>query len=153
MKGHLVVRLLSILLVLICMEASAGDCTKDQYGNVVCGKGQCASDQYNKTLCAKEGGGAIRDRNGVVKCGIGFCAIDDVGRVMCSSQPGGGAAVDSYGKVKCQGTAKMGRRNFVRQRVRLPWIKTEVSEPRQSRLFAYNKVLIFVRTDRCDGVR
>ena len=86
----------------------AGDCLKDQYGNVVCGKGQCATDQYGKVLCAKEGGGAIRDVNGVVKCGAGRCAIDDDGRVRCSAQPGGGAAVDSYGKVKCLGACQDG---------------------------------------------
>ena len=40
--------------------ADAGDCIKDQYGNVVCGKGQCATDRYGKVFCAKEGGGAVR---------------------------------------------------------------------------------------------
>jgi hypothetical protein len=112
MKSRLVVRFLSILLVLICTEVSAGDCIKDQYGNVVCGKGQCATDQYNKVLCAREGGGAIRDRNGDVKCGVGSCAIDDLGQVKCSSQPGGGAAVDSYGKVKCLGACQNGGPQF-----------------------------------------
>lgn len=82
---------------------AAGDCVKNQYGNVVCGKGQCATDQYGKVLCAREGGGAIRDRNGDVKCGVGFCATDDQGQVRCSTQAGGGAAMDSYGKVKCLG--------------------------------------------------
>jgi hypothetical protein len=82
---------------------TAGDCVKDSYGNVVCGRGQCATDQYGKVLCAKAGGGAVRDRYGVVSCGVGMCATSDLGEVMCSTQPGGGAAMDSYGKVVCLG--------------------------------------------------
>ena len=95
-----------LLLFALNTQADAGDCIKDQYGNVVCGKGQCATDQYGKVLCAKEGGGAIRDRNGVVKCGAGLCALDDEGQVKCSTQPGGGAAIDSFGKVKCLGACQ-----------------------------------------------
>jgi hypothetical protein len=53
---------------------AAGDCIKNQDGNVVCGKGQCATDQYGKVFCAKEGGGAMRDQYGDVKCGVGYCA-------------------------------------------------------------------------------
>lgn len=98
------------LIFLLTTQVDAGDCIKDQYGNVVCGKGQCATDQYGKVLCAKEGGGAIRDRNGVVKCGVGFCATDDGGNVKCSTTPGGGAAIDSYGKVKCLGACQDGTR-------------------------------------------
>ena len=97
-----------LLIVAFLTTAGAGDCIKDSYGNVVCGKGQCAIDQYGKVLCAREGGGAIRDRNGVVKCGIGMCATNDEGRVMCSAQPGGGAAIDSYGQVKCLGACQAG---------------------------------------------
>jgi len=96
------------LILAFAAEAEAGDCVKDQYGYVVCGKGQCATDQYGKVLCAREGGGAIRDRNGVVKCGVGFCAVDDSGNVKCSTQPGGGAATDSFGKVKCLGDCQDG---------------------------------------------
>ena len=91
------------LLLALIAPADAGDCIKDQYGNVVCGGGQCATDQYGKVLCAKAGGGAVKDRFGVVKCGIGFCATDDNGQVKCSTQAGGGAAIDSYGKVQCLG--------------------------------------------------
>jgi hypothetical protein len=97
-----------LLILALAATADAGDCVKDQYGNVVCGKGQCATDQYGSVRCAKEGGGAIRDRNGVVRCGVGMCATDDEGRVMCSSQPGGGAAMDSFGKVKCLGACEVG---------------------------------------------
>ena len=96
------------LMVVSATALSAGDCIKDQYGNIVCGKGQCAADQYGKVFCAKEGGGAIRDRNGVVKCGLGMCAADDEGRIKCSTQPGGGASMDSYGKVKCLGACQDG---------------------------------------------
>ena len=103
MKSRLVVRCLLILAVVVGMEVNAGDCIKDQNGNVVCGKGQCAADQYGKVLCAKEGGGAIKDRYGNVKCGVGFCATDAMGQVKCSSQPGGGAAIDSNGQVQCLG--------------------------------------------------
>jgi hypothetical protein len=35
-------------------------------------------------------------------------ARDDMGRVMCSTKPGGGAAIDSYGKVKCLGECEEG---------------------------------------------
>ena len=97
------------LLILGCAAiADAGDCIKDQYGNVVCGGGQCATDQYGSVRCAKEGGGALRDRFGVVKCGAGMCAIDDNGRVRCSTRPGGGAAMDAYGKVQCFGACEDG---------------------------------------------
>ena len=107
MKHRLV---LGCFLILAFTSAvDAGDCVKDQYGNVVCGGGQCATDQYGSVLCAREGGGAIRDRNGVVKCGVGMCATDDNGRVMCSTHPGGGAAMDSFGKVKCLGACEAGR--------------------------------------------
>lgn len=102
--------LAAALTLLLTTQVDAGDCIKDQYGNVVCGKGQCATDQYGKVLCAKEGGGAIRDRDGDVKCGLGFCAVDDGGKVRCSTQPGGSAAMDSYGKVKCLGACQDGTR-------------------------------------------
>ena len=99
----MIVRFLSCFLLVLVMgsAAAAGDCIKDSYGNVVCGKGQCALDQYGKVFCAKEGGGAVRDRSGAVRCGVGFCATDSMGEVMCSTKPGGGAALDSYGNVKC----------------------------------------------------
>jgi hypothetical protein len=97
-----------LLILAFATIASAGDCIKDQYGNVVCGAGQCATDQYGNVRCAKEGGGAIKDRFGVVKCGAGMCATDDNGRVRCSTRPGGGAAIDSYGKVQCLGACEDG---------------------------------------------
>ena len=106
MKNRLAVRCLLILAAVIATEVNAGDCIKDQHGNVVCGEGQCASDQYGMVFCARAGGGAIRDRYGVVKCGVGYCAADDEGQVKCSSQPGGGAAVDSNGTVNCLGTCQ-----------------------------------------------
>ena len=81
------------LLLALIAPADAGDCIKDQYGNVVCGGGQCATDQYGKVLCAKAGGGAVKDRFGVVKCGIGFCATDDNGQVKCSTQAGGAPGI------------------------------------------------------------
>jgi len=105
-KNRLAVRCLLILAALIGTEVNAGDCIKDQHGNVVCGEGQCASDQYGMVFCAKAGGGAIRDRYGAVKCGVGYCATDDDGQVKCSSQPGGGAAVDSNGTVNCLGACQ-----------------------------------------------
>ena len=105
-KNRLAVRCLLILAAVMGTEVNAGDCIKDQHGNVVCGEGQCASDQYGMVFCAKAGGGAIRDRYGVVKCGAGYCATDDEGQVKCSSQPGGGAAVDSNGTVNCLGTCQ-----------------------------------------------
>ena len=78
-------------------QVNAGDCLKDDHGNVVCGKGQCALDQHGKVFCAKEGGGAMRDQSGDVKCGVGYCATDDLGQLKCSAKPGGGAATDSNG--------------------------------------------------------
>ena len=98
-----------IVLACLCLATiaavaqAAGDCLRDPYGNVVCGRGQCATDQYGKVLCAKAGGGAGRDRYGVVSCGVGLCATNDLGEVMCSREPGGGAAMDSFGKVVCLG--------------------------------------------------
>ena len=84
-------------------QVHAGDCIKNQDGNVVCGEGQCATDQFGKVFCAKQGGGAVRDQSGDVKCGVGYCAKDDLGQVKCSTKAGGGAEADSYGKVKCLG--------------------------------------------------
>jgi hypothetical protein len=87
-----------------CTEVNAaGDCIKNQDGNVVCGKGQCATDQYGKVFCAKEGGGAMRDQYGNVKCGVGYCATDEHGQLKCSTKQGGGATTASNGKVKCLG--------------------------------------------------
>jgi hypothetical protein len=92
-----------LLTLAAATQVYAGDCVKDQYGNVACGKGQCATDQYGKVFCAKEGGGAMTDEVGNVKCGVGYCAKDDRGMVRCSKNPGGGASIDSYGRVKCLG--------------------------------------------------
>lgn len=106
MKNRLAIYCFIILAAAIGTEANAGDCIKDQHGNVVCGEGQCAADQYGMVFCASAGGGAMRDRYGVVRCGVGYCATDDEGQVKCSSEPGGGAAVDSNGKVNCLGTCQ-----------------------------------------------
>ena len=108
MNGRAVVIGLLLLAAASSTLVDAGDCLKDPYGNVVCGKGQCATDQYGKVFCAKEGGGAMRDRYGNVRCGVGFCAMDDQATVQCSVQPGGGAAMDSNGKVKCLGGCQVG---------------------------------------------
>ena len=59
MQNHLAVHCLLILAAAICTAVEAGDCVKDQYGSVVCGKGQCATDQFGKVLCARDGGGAM----------------------------------------------------------------------------------------------
>jgi hypothetical protein len=84
-------------------QVNAGDCIKNQDGNVVCGEGQCATDQNGKVFCAKAGGGAMRDQFGDVKCGVGNCATDESGQMKCSRKAGGGAMTDSNGKVKCLG--------------------------------------------------
>lgn len=83
--------------------AANADCVNGQYGAVVCGEGQCQTNGYGEVFCADTGGGAIRDRYGSVQCGIGYCAKDSLGQVWCSKMRGGGAAVDSYGEVKCFG--------------------------------------------------
>jgi hypothetical protein len=41
-----------LLLLAVVTRVEAGDCIKDQSGNVVCGAGQCAMDQYGK-VCAR----------------------------------------------------------------------------------------------------
>jgi len=92
---------LCCLLLGACIHAHAGDCVRDSYGNVVCGRGQCAKDQYDKVYCARAGGGATRDTYGNVLCGVGYCAKDEYGNVKCSRTPGGGAATDANGKVSC----------------------------------------------------
>ena len=84
------------------------NCIKDQYGKVVCGKGKCMRDTYGNVFCADVGGGVMRDEYGKVECGIGKCAKDYLGKVWCSKQPAGGAAADSYGKVKCLGACEPG---------------------------------------------
>jgi hypothetical protein len=81
----------------------AGDCVRDNYGNVYCGRGDCSMDAYGKLRCAKRGGGLIRDQYGNLLCGIGYCAADDTGRLLCSTRSGGNVGRDSYGKVTCEG--------------------------------------------------
>ena len=108
MNNRLLFLIGCLLLVAATAANAAGDCIKNQDGDVVCGKGQCAIDQYGKVFCAKEGGGAIRDQYGNVKCGVGYCAKDDLGDIHCARQPGGGATTDSYGKVKCLGGCQSG---------------------------------------------
>lgn len=77
------------------------NCIRDQDGRVVCGGGQCERDRYGKVFCAQPGGGAMKDRYGVVVCGIGYCERNRDGDVYCSLTRGGGAALNSYGEVKC----------------------------------------------------
>ena len=61
-----------VVILAVCSRADAGDCVKNQYGDVVCGKGQCATDQYGKVLCAKEGGGAMRANMGTLSAAWGI---------------------------------------------------------------------------------
>jgi hypothetical protein len=56
---------LLILVAVICTEVNAGDCIKDQQGNVVCGEGQ-------EKCSSQPGGGAAVDSNGKVNC-LGTC--------------------------------------------------------------------------------
>jgi uncharacterized low-complexity protein len=84
------------------------DCVRNQYGEVVCGAGQCERDQYGEVFCAQTGGGALRSRYGKVMCGTGLCGRNRDSEVWCSTVPGGGAAVDSYGEVKCLGGCEPG---------------------------------------------
>ena len=81
----------------------AGDCVRDNYGTVYCGRGDCSMDSNGRLRCAKRGGGMIRDQYGNLLCGIGYCAADDTGRLLCSTTPGGNVSRDSYGKVTCEG--------------------------------------------------
>lgn len=94
------------------IEVNAGDCIKNQNGDVVCGEGQCALDQFGQVKCAKQGGGAVRDQYGDVKCGTGYCAKNDLGQIKCSTRPGGGATMDSSGKVQCLGGCKSATRQL-----------------------------------------
>ena len=80
----------------------AGDCVRDNYGNVYCGRGDCSMDSYGNLRCAKRGGGLIRYQYGNLLCGVGYCAADESGRLLCSTMPGGKVARDSYGKVTCE---------------------------------------------------
>ena len=81
----------------------AGDCVRDNFGNVYCGRGNCSMDANGKLRCSKTGGGLIRDQYGNLLCGVGYCAADDTGRMLCSTISGGNVARDSYGKVTCEG--------------------------------------------------
>lgn len=92
-----------LLTLAAATQVNAGDCIKDQNGNVVCGKGECATNQRGQVFCAKEGGGAMTDEVGNVKCGVGPCARDDRGLVRCAKKPGGEIRIDSYGRVQCPG--------------------------------------------------
>ncbi len=79
------------------------ECVTNSKGQVVCGGGQCKKDQYGEVYCAESGGGALLNSKGKVECGVGRCALDSKKNVWCSKQINGGAAIDSYGKVKCIG--------------------------------------------------
>ena len=81
----------------------AGDCVRDNYGTVYCGRGDCAMDSGGRLRCAKPGGRLIRDQYGDLLCGAGYCAAEDTGRLLCSPRPGGNVSRDSYGKVTCAG--------------------------------------------------
>jgi hypothetical protein len=80
----------------------AGDCVRDNYGTLFCGRGNCLMDSNGKLHCAKRGGGVIRDEYGNVRCGVGYCTADDTGRLLCSTTLGGNITRDSYGKVTCE---------------------------------------------------
>ena len=90
-----------LLTLAAATQVNAGDCIKEQNGNVVRGKGECATNQRGQVFCAKEGGGAMTDEVGNVKCGVGPCARDDRGLVRCAKKPSGEIRIDSYGRVQC----------------------------------------------------
>lgn len=96
-----------IITVAAPLETSA-NCIRDQDGRVVCGGGQCERDRYGVVHCAQPGGGAMKGRYGEVLCGLGYCARNREGEVWCSRVRGGGAALDSYGEVKCLGSCHIG---------------------------------------------
>ena len=73
----------------------AGDCVRDNYGTLYCGRGDCMMDSNGKLHCAKPGAGVLRDQYGNVLCGVGYCAADDTGRLLCSTRPGGNVTRDS----------------------------------------------------------
>jgi hypothetical protein len=92
---------LALPLMLLALSSAEANCIRDQDGRVVCGGGQCERDSHGRVYCAQPGGGAMKGRYGQVLCGIGYCARNRDGEVWCSTRRGGGAAVDSYGRVKC----------------------------------------------------
>jgi hypothetical protein len=92
---------LGFTLLLLSATGANANCIRDQDGRVVCGGGQCERDSHGKVYCAQPGGGAMKGRYGEVQCGVGYCARNRDGEVWCSRRRGGGAALDSYGEVKC----------------------------------------------------
>jgi hypothetical protein len=71
----------AVVFAMLFAAQAGADCIRDQAGKVVCGEGRCRADQF----------------------GVVYCARDYLDQVWCSKEAGGGAAVDSYGKVKCLG--------------------------------------------------
>ena len=63
-----------LLTLAAATQVDAGDCIKDQNGNVVLRKGRGATNERGQVFCAKEGRGAMTDQVGNVKCGVGPCA-------------------------------------------------------------------------------
>ncbi len=104
----------------IVSPAFAGDCIRDAYSNVFCGKGECLVDEYGKVYCAKAGGGAMHDQYGKVVCGPGYCTADETGRVKCSTRPGGRALIDAGGKAVCQGSCQEASAQLCEKPVALP---------------------------------
>jgi hypothetical protein len=89
------------------------DCFTNSRGETLCGKGKCDIDEYGKVWCAEAGGDAVRDQHGKIVCGKGKCAMHTFDRtIWCSKEPGGGAAVDSYGNVKCLGGCDPGSKEM-----------------------------------------
>lgn len=99
---------LALLLPLLTTSTVSANCFRDQDGRVVCGGGQCTRDRLGKVYCAQPGGGAMKGRYGEVLCGVGYCDRNRDGYVWCSKIQGGGAALDSYGKVRCLGGCSPG---------------------------------------------
>lgn len=94
-------KMLFVLLLFGAAPAAVADCIQNQYGEVLCGPGPCIKDAYGKVYCAPLDGDAQRDDRGNAVCGTGHCARDRSGTILCSTVPRGGAATNSYGKVKC----------------------------------------------------
>jgi hypothetical protein len=69
-----------------CATEPAGGATRDNAGNVVCGKGQCRRDRAGTVRCSVvSGGGADIDVYGAVQC-LGGCEVGGGGMCQRATQ-------------------------------------------------------------------
>jgi hypothetical protein len=101
-----------VTLFILGITTVDAECIKTNDGNTVCSMGKCEQDLYGRVYCISPGGDIESNDNDKIYCGIGECVADDNDKIWCSKVLGGGAAKNSYGKVKCYGGCVRGNKKL-----------------------------------------